>query len=256
MGNYILCRKALSSSPFYIESMHLNIYSLEELCYFLSVSIALAQDILSDNALPEWLANECGLGTSIKDFTNIGREAAGTEKKLMWLFTVSHYFNENELRSLKLKIETFYKLPLVRRQKQKGDILVKYGKYKKGIACYEQIFEMEGVLEEGEDFRADVYYNMGTAYEKMFHGVSALDCFYKALNCKNTPDIMEAYLSAAYFDSGENELRSRAKEVGASEQTVQELLKKINDIESYELPEDIDGTIDKWIREYHLSVDQ
>ena len=35
MGELLLCGRELASVPYYIESISLNVYSLEEICYYL-----------------------------------------------------------------------------------------------------------------------------------------------------------------------------------------------------------------------------
>ena len=35
MSGYILCQTKKADKPFFVESINTNIYSLEELCYFL-----------------------------------------------------------------------------------------------------------------------------------------------------------------------------------------------------------------------------
>lgn len=252
----MLCGRPLAKSPFYIQCVHLNIYSLEELCYFLSANLALAEETVSAEKLPFWLEEECAMEGAVKEFENSSEEDGKVSRRLMWIFSKSHYFNENELRSLRTKTAALDTMPLVKRQKNKGDALVKYGKYKRGIACYEQIFKMEGIDEETTQFRAVVYYNIGVAYEKMFQSSKALGFFYKAYQCGKTPDYLAAYLYAAYFDGGKAEMTAEAKRLGVKDSAIVSYLDKAENVKSYDRPADKDKAIDEWIRAYHISVDQ
>lgn len=256
MGTYILCRRQPAGSPFYINCVHLNIYSLEELCYFLSSNLALAEETVSDKKLPEWLEKECGLEGAVREFEKSGEAEGSVGGRLMWIFSKSHYFNENELRSLKTKTAALDTTPPAQRQKSKGDALVKYGKYKRGIACYERILEMDGIDGETDRFRSSVYYNIGVAYEKMFQSGKALDFFYKALQCSKTPENLSAYLYAAYFDGGKAELTAQAKKLGIKDSVIISHLDRAEAVKPYDRPADKDKAIDEWIRAYHISVDQ
>lgn len=256
MGNYILCRHPLSESPFHIESIHLNLYSLEELCFFLSNNLVLSDEVIRNPELKEWLADECGMKGLIKEYEAIADKEGRISNRLVWILGKSHYFSEMQLRKLKMKIDSIDGMSLISKQKLKADSLLKYGKYKRSIDCYERIFKMDGIYDESAGFRADVYYNMGVAYEKMFQSGKALECFLKSYACEEKAEFLEACLKAAYFDGGKDTFLNEAKELGADEETVSKVLAEIDSIKPYDMPEDIDETINKWIHDYHMSVDQ
>ena len=35
MGELLLCKESIAAMPYYIEGISLNVYSMEELCYFI-----------------------------------------------------------------------------------------------------------------------------------------------------------------------------------------------------------------------------
>ena len=256
MGNNILCGHSLAKSPLYIESVHINIYSLEELCWFLSNNPALAPEVIADEKLSEWLFDECGLDGVKREYDKLEAGDGNISERLMWIFTKSHYFSDGELRALKGKIEALDAMSETERQKKKGDELVKYGKYKRGISCYEKILSADDIKNEPPEFLASVYYNTGVAYVKMFQSGKALEFFYKAYECVKSWDYLMSYLNAAYFDGGQDEMAAEAKRLGVKDTQVSMLLGKIESIKPYEMPKDKDKAIDEWIRAYHISVDQ
>lgn len=256
MGNYMLCRHPLSESPFHIESIHLNLYSLEELCFFLSNNLALSDEVIRNPELAGWLSDECGMSRSIKEYEATTDAEGHISNRLAWILGKSHYFTEMQLRKLKAKIDALDSMPQIHKQKQKADTLLKYGKYKRSIDCYDRVFKMDGILDEPADFRAVINYNMGVAYEKMFQSGKALECFLKSYACKEDAEYLEACLKAAYFDGGKEAFLNEAKELGADDDTVNKVLSEIEGIQPSEMPEDIDGAISKWIHDYHMSVDQ
>ena len=46
MGELLLCSRELASIPYYIDTVSLNVYSLEEICYYLKHNIEVVE--------PEW----------------------------------------------------------------------------------------------------------------------------------------------------------------------------------------------------------
>ena len=61
MGTLLLCSHGLASAPYYLESMALNIYSIEELCYYLKQNIDLVEPSFMDEELIDWIRiGNCG----------------------------------------------------------------------------------------------------------------------------------------------------------------------------------------------------
>ncbi|MBQ1843392.1 MAG: hypothetical protein II133_02190, partial [Lachnospiraceae bacterium] len=58
MGELILCRQPMAATPFYIENASLNVYSLEELCYYIFHNTeTLSPDFISEELLT-WIDEE------------------------------------------------------------------------------------------------------------------------------------------------------------------------------------------------------
>ena len=59
--SYILCKTKTAKKPFFIENISTNIYSMEELCYYLYNNLYLIDDTLLNEKLCVWLKDELGL---------------------------------------------------------------------------------------------------------------------------------------------------------------------------------------------------
>ena len=58
MSGYILCQVKKAEKPFYIENISTNIYSIEELCYYLYNNLYLVDSSLISSKLCTWLEEE------------------------------------------------------------------------------------------------------------------------------------------------------------------------------------------------------
>ena len=255
MGNYLLCRRPLAETPFYIESIHLNIYSLEELCFFLSTNIAIADEVILDPSLSEWLEKECGM-KNIREYNSIASAKGKIGYRLYWIFVKSHYFSENELRKYKMRIEAFDATSEMERQKLKGDALIKFGKYKRSIDCYEEVFHMQGISSMPSFFRASVYNNMGCAYAKLFQAARATECFEKAFKTDGSEVFRDSYIRAIYFEGGFEKMQKEIKRLELDDNYLQDMRREIAGIQAKPVAEDKEKTLNEWIRQYHVSVDQ
>ena len=58
MGELILCRGPITATPYYIEEKALNVYSLEELSYYIYNNLYLINPGFMNNDLIHWIGNE------------------------------------------------------------------------------------------------------------------------------------------------------------------------------------------------------
>lgn len=253
MGNYLLCKRPAAAEPLYIENIHLRLYSMEELCFFLQTNLALADEVLENPALSSWLAQECGLKNQMREYQALTQEEGKLSARLNWIFAKSHYFSENELRHLRQEAEKLDAMPAAELQKQKGDALFRFGKYRRCIACYKAVFETEGVKEAEAAFRAAVYHNMGCAYMRLFERTSALECFEKAREQEDAPLYRQACARAACFDAA---APGRETPEGTYSEEEEEARRQIAGISALPMPEDPDAALQEWVSAYHMSTDQ
>ena len=253
MGNCILCRRPAAKNPFYIESVCLNIYSIEELCFFLKNNPALAYDVISSPSLAQWIFEECGIKSVVKEFAALPTDENNSSRRMFWIFEKSKFFTENELRVLRVDMEKLDSMDPVIRRRKKADALVKYGKYKRGIECYESLLKDENVKEL--KIRADIYYNMGAAFERLFQSGRALECFIKAYECESTEENLKACLNASYFDGGREALIAEAERLGANEGLVSQAIEEAQSSSVCDFADDPSSNADEWIRTYHMNVD-
>lgn len=58
---YQLCRAKAAKHPFYIESIDINIYTIEELCFYLWKNVSLLDESILNEKLCDWLEGELGM---------------------------------------------------------------------------------------------------------------------------------------------------------------------------------------------------
>jgi len=61
MSGYILCQTKKAQRPYFIENISMNIYSIEELCYYLHHNLYLADHTVFNEELCNWLRDELEL---------------------------------------------------------------------------------------------------------------------------------------------------------------------------------------------------
>ena len=150
MSGYILCQVKKAEKPFYIENISTNIYSIEELCYYLYNNLYLVDSSLISSKLCTWLEEELELpklAAKLKPY--IGRKA-GLEEVLYPIFKEINYLAYEELKTLNGRIEARKREPEEIREKRKGDALMENRMYVNALRVYQKLLEHGGKEITGE----------------------------------------------------------------------------------------------------------
>ena len=83
MGELILCSQQLAAMPYYIENVSLNVYSLDELCYYIRNNTCLLDADFMDDELCDWVENEQHLPDIAQNLRNI--KAGADISDIIWL---------------------------------------------------------------------------------------------------------------------------------------------------------------------------
>ena len=59
MSGYILCQTKRAKLPYFIENISTNVYSIEELCYYLYHNLYLVDQTIMNEGLCSWIQSDC-----------------------------------------------------------------------------------------------------------------------------------------------------------------------------------------------------
>ena len=123
MSGYILCQTKKADKPFFVECINTNIYSLEELCYFLYHNLYLVDSSVINENLCTWISEELDLPRlAAKLRPHLGKFASA-EDVLYPVFKEINYLTYDELKALNVKLAKLDQEAPLLRKKRKGDAL-------------------------------------------------------------------------------------------------------------------------------------
>lgn len=258
MSGYILCQTQRADIPYFIENISMNVYSIEELCYYLYHNLYLIDQTIINERLCIWLQEELNLpALAAKIRPNLGKFACA-EDILYPIFKEINYLTYEELKALNVKLQELNAEALAVREKRKADALMDHEMYVHAIQVYQGILKRENLDKIREGLAEEVYHNLGCAHSYMFQMEKALDCFKKAYDASGNRKSLESYLTAFRIirSSAEYEKLTKALEVDA--QMLRDIENKIEDfskLPEIEITEEtIDVTLNRLTREYHRST--
>lgn len=283
MSGNILCQVKRAKLPYYIENISTNIYSIEELCFYLYHNIYLLDSTIINEELCFWIRDELGLKKLAQKLYNLLDEEVKIGDFILPIFKEINYLSLDEFRKLNQQIQRFSQEPEVLRQKLKGDYLMEHGKYVNAIKVYQKALHDKMEANNGEkdqlggQFLGGIYHNMGCAYARLFQMEEAITCFSRAYEHLRTMASIKSYLYAVYMEKGIRAFAEKAAQLGVDSESENEILaeveaaakelfesedgkeyakaleeKKKGNFDGYR--EVLEGMLDRLTREYHRST--
>ena len=262
MAAYILCQNGLATQPYFIENIQTNIYSLEELCYYLYHNIYLADETLMNENLFSWVSNELRLPALAAKLRQNTGKFSGIDDFAYPIFKEINYLTYEELKGFGAMLAEYDSLSPRETKKRKADAFMKNGMVVKAISLYESILASAPALPEKEKersreaaLRSDVCYNLGCAYSYLFQMEKAADCFYQAAAISGRDEDMAAYLLAFRCTCQSKEFEEHMSQIPINARIrdlVKEAMEKYAALKKPGLPVNAeDEILDGLMRDYH-----
>ena len=116
MGGYILCQVRKAQMPYYIESISTNIYTIEELCYYLYHNIYLLDDTIINEQLCDWIRKELGLEKLYHKLYRTLENNESIGNFILSVFKEINYLNHSEFKEMNQQLEALEAQPPAFRQ--------------------------------------------------------------------------------------------------------------------------------------------
>ncbi|NTV79049.1 MAG: hypothetical protein HGA25_07935 [Clostridiales bacterium] len=203
MGKLILCYGNYSKSPFYLAQTGLSIYSIEELCYFISEHASLLDKDFMMPGLANWVRDECALEDLAGKLYTVIHKKQPVTAFVKVLMEETGYLSKEELETVLALIKSGDNLNSNEKKKAAADFLLKKGKAVRAINAYEILIQDIG--DRDNLLLGSVNHNMGVAFCQLFEFESAAKSFYRAYELSLNPDSYYQYLAALRMYLPENE---------------------------------------------------
>lgn len=177
MRESLICIGKIGKKGYYFEDTGIQIFSYEELCYYLKRHMICYIHTLPGEDLLVYLRDELGLDKLYKQLIRLLDPEKDQMKYFSTLFREGHYFNEDEIRDILDAYRSLMNAPVYLQKKWMGDLLVSSGRSARAIESYRAALLEEEI--EKEDI-GRIYHNAGIAEAKLFRFQNAKIDFIKA----------------------------------------------------------------------------
>ena len=272
MSKLILCKGKLSKNPYYIVGLGMNVYSIEELCYYFVKDAYILDNDIMDLGLCDFIADELELTEIAEALRSLRLRGASLGQFVTSLLEMTGYLEEEELLSIKQVLVDNASLSFAMKRKKRADNLLEAKKFTRAIDEYRYMLNRMKKSEDPEMYSL-ILHNTGVAYARLFMYDKASYYFKEATALNDDKEILIHYLQSlrmtmkkdayerfvlrmGYPDSIIRETEERLS-LARSEKSDSEYAKEIEEIR--ELRSDghiseyynrIDETFVKWKLEY------
>lgn len=185
MGKLIQCSDGLAGEPYHFRLTKTNVYSMEEVCYYIRHNIYMMQEEIFDRGFAQWIRRELHMDKTADKLERLIDEHGSMKDIVVTLCCSCDYYEEDEIREIIHIIDETEHLPGYARKKYKGDNFLRCRSYEKAIEEYERIFESDEILQAEAGVYGDLFHNMGVAYVNIGEYHKASELFLKAYEKNN-----------------------------------------------------------------------
>lgn len=231
MSGIILCRTGRALKPLVLEEPGVQIYSLEELCYYIYNNIYILTNAFLDEKLIAFIRTEIKEPLLADKLEQLKCENAGLAEAVVTILKYVDYYDTAEIEQVKDMLAMLDTQNVYERMKMRADRFLEKGCYYSAISNYDKIVNGERDINLSGLFYAKVYHNLGTAYARMFFFEKAAKYFEEAYKIGQHEKSRKCYLAACHMAEGEEQIQDM--QAPEEEQVLQRELELLTDNARY-----------------------
>lgn len=198
MGRVILCETQPSSTSYIFPNTKIEVFSYEELCFYIYNNVALILEEHIGVPLFNWIESALCLPELAAKLRIIKeKDTTDLTDLLTTILTYREFYTIPEVKEFIFQMERMKGLSQPQFRKLQADGFLRYRKYIKAAAIYDEILDQNPEL-KNEKLLGSIYHNKGVALAHNFELQEAMESYQKAYELLgNTRSIYEYLLLLA-----------------------------------------------------------
>lgn len=259
MGTVMICRDEPVKMPYYIESMGIRLYSMEELAFFLYENVYLADRQMLGERLWEWIRTEIH-NPELAEKLKKGAEAGSSiQNMVLTILRSVDYYTQEELTELSTRMKVLKTYQEQERLKLRADEYFINGNYQAAIYEYEKILDIRQSDRLGVEFYAHVWNNLGVCCCRLFRFGQAARAFRTSWQYQKDPEVLKEYVFAMRLGLQDDDFEQAMELQNIAGEQLLELMEEYERLlweagEHLSLPESLTEKIYELEREYEKNA--
>lgn len=189
MGELLFCHEPIAALPYYVEGAGINLYSMEELCYYIAGNTYLLDESFMSEELCTWVEHQMGLFALAAQL----RDIRSLSQFVQTILVQTGYHTPKETEEIVLTVRQMEEKTDFECRKLRADRLMENGKYIGSIHEYRRLLNTEEAKHAGPVVGA-IWHNLGTAHARLFLFQEAAGCYDIAYSLAHSKDSLKCSL--------------------------------------------------------------
>ena len=228
MGELFICNEPIAALPYYIEGISWNVYSLEELCYYVEHNPYLLEKDFMTEELCTWIGKEVKNLKLAERLRDIMRMDGRLSEFVLALLVECAYCPRESIKEIVRIVREMEDKSDFECNKVRADRLMEKEKYLSSIYEYKNLLNSNEAGEQSKELIGNIWHNLGTAYARLFLFQEAIHCYEKAYVCNQNLESMKECLMAYHCLHDEEGLILTAEKYQIEEDVIQGIRNEIS----------------------------
>ena len=220
MGEILFCNQPIAAMPYYIEGISWNVYSLEELCYYIENNTYLLEKDFMTEELCTWVGKEVKNEKLAERLRDILRMDGRLSEFVLAILVECGYSSRETIKEVVRLIREMEEKSDFECNKVRADRLMEKEKYLSSIYEYKNLLEADDAGEQPPQLIGNIWHNLGTAYARLFLFQEAIHCYERAYYLNNNEESLKEALMAYRCLKDEDGFYDMAKANGLSDEEI------------------------------------
>ncbi len=197
MSGLIYCQEPKVNAPYYAKEIGVNLYSAEELSYYITHYVLLLAPDFLDESLCRFIGTELERPELEGKIRRLMKSTPDLYQGLMIILQDLHYCDEDELAQFRQQLDSLRRDGTQELLKKRGDFFLEVRQYGNAIRAYAQLLSEKDL---DAAFEARVWHNRGVACAKLLRTEEAMDCLVRSWRNLKEQSIVKEMLALHYLN--------------------------------------------------------
>jgi hypothetical protein len=227
MGKLIICNGKQTTNPYYLKITNTNVYSIEELCYYIYNFIEIINEDMFTESLIIWISEELELDNRANKLRELVKENAGLKDYIVCVLCSSDFYTEMEIKQLLHTLDELIKLAPMDKKIKKADNYLRYRQFTEAATEYENILNGKDSSTLTNIQKGNLLHNLGIVQLNTFGVTMATRTFKEAYDCNGDIESLKHYLYTLLLSKQDETLKQEVLKYGIKDELSEDLRQKI-----------------------------
>lgn len=221
MGELILCRQELAAMPYYLDSISLNVYSIEEICYCIENNLYLLDTDFMDIELCNWFEQELGEKGLTEQLKRLIYENGSLSEFVSLILKNGCYCSREAESHIMEVLNEMQNKSAFECGKIRADRFMENQRYYSAVMEYRRLLQMKDENKKQSELTGNIWHNLGVAYARLFLFSDAAECFFSAYHLNQNKESLSEAMAALHCGKAADDLEEVQKAYGISLEEMQ-----------------------------------